>query len=216
MTPRESATAKRMGAVAQRARSLWPASRKVGEYAAREARRRAPRGTGVTRRGGTALNKSLNHAEPAHNVTVVVSDLPYAKVQNQGGTIVAGSGRLKSKYLALPMSDLAERYIGFLGAGTSLRSGPLGLFVLKVRGRLFLVRSVGLTERGKTRTDRRGRTRHTRVIKHGMGTHRLEFLFELRRRVTIRAQRYVPSLREPGMRRFSAETVQRYLSTGRA
>src|SRR5437773_12417738 len=82
-----------------RSRAMWPAARKVGEYVARHGKRNAPRGTGVLRRQGSSLANLLSHVEPAHNVTVLTSPLPYARIQNTGGTITAGSGRLHSQYL---------------------------------------------------------------------------------------------------------------------
>ena len=83
---------------------------KVAQYVLREAQRRAPRGTGVLR-SIPGLRRSLNVSLVDDDEFALTSPLPYAAVQNFGGTITAGNGRLRSRYLAIPVNDAARRIV---------------------------------------------------------------------------------------------------------
>lgn len=125
-----------------KARDLRPATMRLGEWVAREARRRAPRGDS---RRGSSLASSLNHIEPAHNATVLASDRAYARVQAEGtgylpgGAITPGRGPLKSKWLILPLNEDAKAMLNRMGASQSLRTQDLTIIRTK-SGKLFLAR----------------------------------------------------------------------------
>ena len=156
-TKTQSRIAAKLEEQVKRLNNLRPVAQLVGEYVTRAARRRAPRGDSNR---GASLSTSLNHVEPAHNITVLRSDKRYARIQNFGGTIVAGTGPLKSKMLAIPLTDFAKRMIAFMGASTSLRDAPVKMFPLRLNGKLFLARK----RSGNTATykDRRGREKKRR------------------------------------------------------
>lgn len=200
--------AKRIAVVRQRAAAMWPAARKVGELIAREARRRAPRGRS---RRQVSLQASLGHVEPEHNVTVLTSKVPYARIQVFGGTIVAGGGKLAAKMLAIPLNDTARRMLDSLGAGQSLRR--LNLQLIESRsGRLFLARTVEAGTRGR----KRGRSARGSKREHRMGNLQLLFLLRFGVRMPKHPSDFVPKLSDPAIRSMVAEVIRRWISEGRA
>ena len=187
----------------QRVRNIRPVAAKVGEYLAREARRRAPRGQSRRMQG---LAASLNHVEPAHNVTVLVSDKAYAAMQQYGGTIVAGTGRLAAKALAIPVNDAARRAMETIGAGTSLRALNLTLIVTPKGA--FLVGDVAGVGKIKRRKGEAAMRQPGYAV------------FVLKRSVRLNPNPaphgYAPRLSEPAVASFVAGTLRRYLHTGQA
>ena len=214
-------TATSNGAIATRVRELrakagtpLAATREVGEWIAREARRRAPRG----RSGPAGLARSLQHIEPADDTTVLVSDKPYAAVQNFGGGIAAPAGPnprrtwtvVGAKMLAIPISDFARTLVAFLGARVSLRNGPVPMFVWTSRsGAMFLARVPDARARRS-----KGRNIVTRAVGKTTSFVKLELLFRLTRRVQIPPQNYAPRADEPGVRAAITRIVTKHLDRG--
>lgn len=192
----------------EKARDLRPAAMRLGEYIAREARRRAPRGDS---RRGSSLASSLNHAEPAHNVTVLVSDRPYARVQAEGtgylpgGAITPGRGLLKAKMLIVPLNDDAKAMLSRMGASQSLRSQDLTIIRTK-SGKLFLAR----VERVKKY---RGKKSQTGPSLLGTAT---KLLFMLIPRARLKPnpppQGYAPRATEPEIKARASAEVWRHLT----
>jgi len=180
-----------------RLRDLSPAARRFGEWVVREARRNAPVGKGRQR---GALKRSLNHVEPAHNVTQLVSPLPYAVIQQEGGTIRAGSGPLGSQYLVIPLNATARVLLDGLGASESLRSVPELQLIRSRKGRLLLIWQETLKRSRRTR----GRRRQHRLSGR-------QILFVLVPQVTLRAQPYAPALHEPRTRERAVHFLRRHL-----
>jgi hypothetical protein len=183
---------------ASAARDLRPATLRFGEWVAREARRNAPVGKG-RRRG--ALKRSLNHREPAHNVTELTSPLPYAAIQEHGGVIRAGSGPLGSRLLAIPLNATARQLLDSLGASTSLRDVHGLQFVKTKSGKMFLVRPASVTKSGR---ERRGNVRREQI-------NATQFLFVLVPRVTIRGHNFAPRLDDPQTRVAAARFIKQHL-----
>lgn len=188
----------------QAASVMLPAARRFGEYVAREARRRAPKGR---TRAGAGLRGSLNHFEPAHDTTVLATDKVYGRIQNFGGTITAGTGKLAAKALAIPLNDEARRLLDSLGASQSLRVAKLRL--VKLPTGTFLI---GTQTRTRERRNSKGEIKQS--VKHGYA------VFVLKRSVTLRANPaphgYAPRMSEPAVRDEMVRIVRRYLTTGRA
>jgi len=215
LTNTQRALARRLRTQRERMNDLTPAARRLGEFVTREGKRRAPRGDSQR---GTSLQSSLNHVEPAHNATVLRSNKVYAGVQQHGGTIAAGAGRLGAKMLAIPVSDAARRYIGTLGAGTSLRDGPFKLFIVVVNGRLFLAKKAGAKAQTTTRRDRQGREKARRRIEsvvQGGEVKKIEIMFLLRKSVRLNPNPapggYAPRMSEKPVRDFAGRCVARHL-----
>jgi hypothetical protein len=189
-----------------RSRDVRPATAKIAQFVQREAARRAPVGSGPTR-GGTRLRNSLN-AELLDDVTISLrSHKPYAAIQARGGTIRPGTGPLAAKMLVVPLSEFAKRYINSLGAGTSLRNGPIKLVLIKGKsGKLFLIRAEVASPRIRKR-DSKGRL--DRAISRGLG---MEFMFMLIPQATLRPnpepKGYAPSLSDPVVESFALRTLR--------
>lgn len=197
-------------AMRARAANHQPATAKIGEWIAREARRRAPRGDS---RRGASLQSSMGHVEPKHNVTVLTSDRPYARVQAEGTSYLPGGailpgGPLKAKLLAMPVSDEGKQLLASLPSGVSLRSQKLTLIRTK-NGKLFLIR---------TEYQRKPRGSKKRVGPSFAGLV-TRILFRLipaaRMRPNPPPQGYAPRFSEPGLRAFAAAVLRRWITTGR-
>ncbi len=199
-----------LGRLRARLGSLLPATRQVGEWVAREARRRAPVGY-----GSGALKRSLTHREPNDAETTLISPLPYALAQQFGANIRGGGAHSriqpKPKMLAIPLSLEARRLSEMLGAAQSLRRIP-GLEMFESRtGRMFLVRHLDQADKGKRGFKKyRGRSFATRVIRG-----RMEFLFILLPAVKLQAnpapRGYAPRGEEPEFRVAVGRILRRFL-----
>lgn len=194
----DDAIAKAVERLGQRARGLHPATRKWAELIVRKARRQVPVGRG---RGRGALKRSLNHREPAHNVTVLQSDRRYARIIQEGGAITAGTGPLGSRLLAIPLNDDARRMLDGMGASVSLRTQNL-LFLKSRSGRMFLIR--------QERAGRGGRRKRGKARRHRMFEGQI--LFMLVPRVTIRARPYAPRVSDPDVREAAARFIREHLT----
>jgi hypothetical protein len=203
------AVAKLIAEMRARARKLGPWSERVREYLLRQTQRKAPR-----RRG--ALGKSLNAERSTETSIVISSPLPYAGIQAKGGTITAGSGPLKSKYLAIPLNEEARRMVGRMGTHQSLRDKKLVLIRTK-KGTLLLAR---LKKRRKLRL-----TKEERRLKRKLGIKRLkaeppEYMFVLKESVSLEANPppsgYAPTLADPATRAWITKSGERYVLKGEA
>lgn len=231
----------RIDSVRQRVRTLLPATRRVGEFITREARRRAPRGTVGNRMSGLAA--SLNHVEPSDRVTVLQSPKPYARIQHYGGAVAP----VRARALAVPLNDDAEIISQSLGPKRSLRSLP-HTFLVKIGGRAFIAvnrhqinrsgkQKIGETFKirksfavwtGGTPTDKpqqwraqpklKPRTSNTQARLRAAAPKPddgvVEFLFVLVPRVDILARPYAPSVAEPPIRHRIAKIITNYLTGG--
>lgn len=205
-------------AIAQRARNLLPAARRFGEWITREAARRAPVGF----RGGD-LKKSLNHIEPAHNITQLVSPLKYAQIQQFGGRVAApGKSSTispKPKMLAVPLTVEARQMAASLGASETLR-GKFGLQMIITPRAVFLVRAVGSDKDRTKYVNWKGKSvlmRRIADLGDGRGG-RIEFLFVLKKSVTLKANPmpggYAPRMSEPAVRDAAAKAIRWCLKGG--
>lgn len=210
----DSSNFRRADLIRQRALAMWPATRRAGEQLARLARRKAPRGRS---RRQASLQASIGHAEPEHNVTVITSNKPYAKVQAfgtaylPGGAIRAGTGKLGARLLAIPINDAARRILDGLGANQSLREVE-GLLFLKTRkGRMVLIRQVQ-PMRGKRGKSVRGRKREHRFLSG-------QVLFILtptaRPGPSPKPDGYIPKLSDPEVRVILSENARKWIAEGR-
>ena len=146
---------------------------------------------------------------------MLTSDKPYAPIQQFGGTVTAGGGKLGARMLAIPLNDKARRMLSKMGASTSLRSQDLTLIRTK-GGKLLLARTfkykkmrLSKAERGTAR--RRGiRTRRTQ--------RKPEFLFVLKESVTLAPnpppRGYAPRADEPEYQDFVAKELGKHLREG--
>lgn len=219
MTVTSNGAAKRTNdAIAQRARNLLPAARRFGEWIAREARRRAPVGF-----GGGNLKKSLNHVEPAHNITQLVSPLKYARIQQFGGSVSApGQSSTispKPKMLAIPLTVEARRMAEGLGASETLR-GKFGLQMIITPRAVFLVRAAGSDKDRTKYASWKGKSvlmRRVGDLGDGKGG-RIEFLFILKKSVTLKPNPgpdgYAPRMSEPAVRDAAAKAIRWCLKGG--
>ena len=140
------------GKLRERARNMLPATRRIGDEIALLARRRAP-----VRRGSAKLKNSLNHAEPAHNITQLQTDRVYGPIQQRGGTIVPVS----AKALAIPLNETARKIAENMPAGLSLRGLDL-IYIKGKSGKAFLAVQKGSIDRkGKLKKGQRFRERKT-------------------------------------------------------
>lgn len=193
------AHAQRISRLRQRAAWLLPATRKLGEWVAREARMRAPTGQG---RGRGALRRSLNHREPSHDTTILTSPLPYAKIQQEGGRIYP-PGPLGARMLVMPLNRDAQAILDSLGASQSLRTVP-GLVLVKTRrGRLVLIRQTEEPVQSR-RKGERGKRRKHRMFGG-------QVLFVLLPKAFIPAQDYAPHADELQLRGAAAKFVREHL-----
>lgn len=187
---------------------LWQGGTAIRRVASRD----APRGH---RLGRGKLARSLNVTFPDARTIVLQSPLPYARIVQYGGKVVAGGGALHAGSLVIPLSTEAEKLLDALGASTSLRDAPREMFILRRKGspNAFLVRWISYdknsthgNERKKKKFDKRGRL--ARAISRRGG---IEFLFLLKAAVTIKAQPYAPHLSHPEVRYRLAQAMQQHL-----
>lgn len=186
--------------VLAKSRALWPATRQFGQYIAREARRNAPVGK---RRNRGALKRSLNVEVIAHDTVVLQSPLPYAKIQQEGGTVRAGSGPLGARLLAIPIHPDAVAMLAGMGASVSLRTKNLQ-FIKTKSGKMFLVREAAVNKHGRARgPNKKGKMPEVNAT---------QILFKLTPRVTITPQPYAPRMSEPAVRAFAAKVIRAHLT----
>lgn len=182
--------------------ALYPVTWKCAAYTARMARRRAPVGRGRFR---GALKRSLNARAIGPETWVLESALPYAAIQQYGGSITAGSGPLGSRLLAIPLNDDARKLLDGLGASVSLRTQDLVLLKTR-RGRLVLVRQE--KPRGPRAKVRRGAGRQHRMFGG-------QVLFVLVPRVTLQPNPppagYAPRGDDPELREFVLRALVAHL-----
>jgi len=174
--------------LAEKGRAPMPLTRRVGQIVLRAARRNAPVKSGLLRR-------TLHVEHPDSRRIVLASPMVYAAIQEHGGRIVAGTGVLKAKALAIPISPAARALLDVMPHDRSLRTVQ-GLFLLKTkRGRTFLAR------------------RRRRRVK-GKYQDRIEVLFVLRRAVEIPAKHYVVPITHPSLRVDLRRAVAWYMKAG--
>ena len=143
------------------------------------------------------LRKSLNSRVEGHT-GIIASDRPYARIQDEGGTIKAGRGPLGSKLLAIPMCDEARKMIEGMGTHESLRGKNLTLIKSK-SGKLYLVK---ITERRRAKAKRLGKTKRR-------AEPSMKIMFLLTPGVRIKGHKYVPSISDADVREFGVKEFSR-------
>ncbi len=196
----------------QRAAATVPLARRVGEFIAREARRRAPVGTGRNR---GALRRSLNYRLIDQRTIVLQSPLVYASIQQRGGTITAGKGPLAARCLAIPVNDAAKRLMESLGASRSLRE-VAGLSVIPINGVLYLMGTPGLKEAQQRAAEKKAAGKKARRAR----TRDYLVIFVLKRSVSLKPNPapagYAPRINDPALRRHIGQAVRRHLKGSEA
>ncbi|HMQ14407.1 MAG TPA: hypothetical protein PKC49_00380 [Phycisphaerae bacterium] len=200
--------------MAARLRDPLPALGRIGEEAARIARRRAPRGSGPGRIGAP-LAHSISWRIEGREV-VLVSDRPHAAIQAFGGAVLP----VRARMLAIPVSDAARRLLATLGAARSLREVP-GLFVLVTKGRAWLARytqEASQARGARLRRDRRGRAQAAARIGLDEEGRQVEFLFLLRARTDLprnpAPSGYVPRIDDDELAPRAREALRRHVLSG--
>lgn len=192
-------------AIMERLRNMEPVTRLVAEWIGNEARRKAPRGRN---RRASGLYGSLNTTLTSDTEISLRSDKPYARIQNEGGVITPGGGKLRAKMLAIPLTEEARRMSEQMPASQSLKDKDLTLIKTK-RGTLLLARTF---KRPKlARSKKRGKVRRQAPKKP-------EFLFVLKDRVMLGPNPlpdgYAPRADDPGLRRFWGDQMAKHLTKG--